>query len=334
MLRFPYRSQRPGRLTAICLGFTALAAMLAVAGSHAAAASRRPCRERCVTRFVLPSTEQSFGITRGPRRSEWFSMDTAIGRIGPTGALSTYPVPGTTGEDVGWLTAHRRVIWFAERAANKIGRITASGAITQYPIPTPASVPQAIVVGPHGDVYFTEQDGNAIGRLDPATGVVHEFAIPTASSRPIGLAMGPDGALWFTENSASQIGRMTLGGHFTEFPLAAGAAPYRIVAGPGHAVWFTELAAGKIGRITMNGRLTEYPISGGPVGITAGRDGQLYVVLFTDKALARVNQDGTVTHRWVLHGATGPLQVATGRGLDVWVTDGFAPNVYRITPYK
>jgi virginiamycin B lyase len=331
MRRFPYRSRR---LTVMSLAVAAVAAMLAVAGPHAAAASRRPCRARCVTRFVLPSTEQSFGITHGPRQSEWFSMDTAIGRINPAGVLSTYPVPGTTGEDVGWLTAHDGVIWFAERAANKIGRITASGAIRQYAIPTPAAVPQAIVVGPDGDVYFTEQDGNAIGRLDPATGAMHEFAIPTASSRPIGLALGPDGALWFTENSASQIGRMTLGGHFTEFPLAAGAAPYRIVLGPDRALWVTELAAGKVGRISTSGRLKEYPISGGPVGITAGRDGELYVVLFTDHVLARVNQRGSVTRRWVLHGATGPLQVATGRGLDVWVTDGFAPNVYRVTPYK
>lgn len=126
---------------------------------------------------------------------------------------------------------------------------------------------------------------------------------------------------------------MTLDGSFTEFPLAPNAAPNRIVAGPDGALWFAELGANKIGRITTAGELTEFPITGGPVGITVGKDGQLYVDLFFTPGLDRVNLAGQVTAHWDLPGAVGTLQVATGFGLDIWVTDTFGGKVYRVTHY-
>ena len=52
----------------------------------------------------------------------------------------------------------------------------------------------------------------------------------------------------------------------------------------------------------MNGTLTEYPIDGGPVGITVGRDHQLYVDLDFAKQVARVNLHGAVTGTWDLPG--------------------------------
>ena len=54
----------------------------------------------------------------------------------------------------------------------------------------------------------------------------------------------------------------------------------------------------------MGGTLTEYPIDGGPVGITVGDDGQLYVDLDLSKQVARMNLHGVVT------GDLGP----SGRG--------------------
>jgi len=102
------------------------------------------------------------------------------------------------------------------------------------------------------------------------------------------------------------------------------------VAGPDGALWFTELFGNKIGRITTAGDLTEYPLPGGPVGITVGKDGQLYVALFSAPGLDRVSLAGQVTGHWALPGA---LQVATGTGLAIWVADNFGGKVYRVTPY-
>ncbi len=124
---------------------------------------------------------------------------------------------------------------------------------------------------------------------------------------------------------------MTPDGTFREWSLTPGSFPNRIVAAPDGAVWFTELFGGKLGRLSMNGTLTEYPIDGGPVGITVGRDRQLYVDLDFAKQVARVNLHGVVTGAWDLPGAVAPLLIATGRGHDLWVTDTSANAVFRLS---
>jgi len=290
------------------------------------------CQTNCATAIVPPVAASPFGITSGPLGSEWFSLDDAIGRVNRQGAVTVYPVP-TPDANVGWLTTVDGVVWFAERATGKIGRIMPNGAITEYSLPSPDAVPQGIVLGPDRNLYITEQGADAIARLDPATRQVREFPVPTPDSTPLGLALGSDGALWFIERSAAKVGRMTLSGSFTEYPLAPSAFPNRIVAGPDGALWFTELFARKIGRITTAGVLTEYPIAGGPVGITVGRDRQLYVDLAFAPGVARVNLEGTVTGRWDLPGAVETLQIAKGFGLDIWVTDNLGGKLYRLTPY-
>jgi len=283
-----------------------------------------------VTAFAMAADALPFGVTAGPR-GEWVSLDTRIGRFDEAGHLTTESIP-SDGANAGWLTSDPSgSIWISERDTGKMGRVSPSGSITEFPLPAgPDAVPQGSVVAPGGDLYVTEQGANAIARLDPRTGHVTEFAVPTPDSTPLGLTLGPDGALWFTERSAAQIGRMTLGGDFREWPLDPGAFPNRIVTGPDRAVWFTELRAGMIGRISMDGTLTEFPISGGPVGITVGRDGELDVVLTSARQVARVNLHGTVTGTWDLPGALGPLQIATGRGHDLWVTDNTANMVFRL----
>jgi virginiamycin B lyase len=313
-----------------------LLAMSAGSGVTAALADDTPplCQAGCVTEFVPPGTgtHAPFGIAQGPLGSEWFADGAAntVDRISQQGTITAYPVP-TPSATPGWVTVDESGnVWFAERSAGKIGRITPDGTITEFPLPSASSIPQGIVVAPDGNLYITEQGANAIARLDPATGQVTEFPVPTPAATPLGLALGSDGALWFVERSASKIGRMTLDGTFTEYPLAPGAFPNRIVAGPDGALWFTELLANKVGRITTTGDLTEYPVSGGPVGITVGKDSQLYVALFTTPGLDRVSLAGQVSGHWDLPGA---LQAASGTGLAIWVADTFGGKVYRITPY-
>lgn len=303
------------------------------AGGTPASAGPRLCQTNCATAITPPIAASPFGITPGPLQSIWFSLDGAIGRINRQGQITTYPVP-TPNANVGWMTfGPDRSVWFAERGTGKIGRITAGGTITEFSLPTSTAVPQGIVFAPDRNIYVSEQGANAIARLNPRTGQVTDNPVPTLNSGPQSGALGPDGAIWFVERNADKIGRMTLDGTFTEYPLTPGSFPNRIVVGPDGALWFTELNTDKIGRITTRGTLTEYPINGGPVGITVGKDRQFYVDLFTAGAVARVNLAGQVTGQWALPGAVGPLQITSGFGLDIWVTDTSGGKIYRLTPY-
>ncbi len=306
----------------------------AVAARAASAAGPPVCVTGCATLIAPPYAASPFGVTQGPVGSEWFSLDNAVARVDQQGRITTYPVSDPNEQDVGWMTrGPDGEVWFAERDTGKIGRISANGSIREYALPSPDAVPQGIVFAPDGNVYVTEQGSNAIARLNPVTGAAVDIPVPTPDSGTQSGALGPDGAVWFVERGAAKIGRMTLDGHFTEYPLAPGSFPNRIVVGPDGALWFTELFGDKIGRLTTDGQLTEYPIDGGPVGITVGKDGQLYLALALADAVARVDLKGHVTGEWTLPGAVEPLQIATGFGLDIWVTDTFGGNLYRLTPY-
>jgi virginiamycin B lyase len=331
------RRHLPKTLVALVAAACIAALTMAPVGG---AAGPPPCATNCATLIAPPYPAAPFGVTSGPLGSEWFSLDHAVARIDQQGQITTYPVSDPNEQDVGWMTrGPDGSVWFAERDTGKIGRIDPNGSMREYPLPSPDAGPQGIVFAPDGNVYVTEQGSNAIARLNPVTGTATDIPVPTPNSTTQSGALGPDGAIWFIERAAAKVGRMTLNGQFTEYPLAPGAFPNRIVVGPDGALWFTELRANKVGRITTDGQLTEYPVDGGPVGITVGKDGQLYTVLnnlfapSTADAVVRLDLGGQVTGEWPLPGAGGPLLIATGFGLDLWVTDTFGGNVYRVTPY-
>jgi virginiamycin B lyase len=314
----------------------AAAVVLAALGAAGSARGGGPpqCTVDCAAPIALPYAAAPFGVTKGPLGSEWFSLDHAVARVDQQGQVFTYPVSDPNEEDVGWMTVGPDgSVWFCERDTGKVGWIDAAGHMREYNLLSPDAIPQGIVFAPDGNVYVSEQGSNAIARLNPVTGEVTDFPVPTPDSNTQSGALGSDGAVWFVERNVSKVGRMTLDGHFTEYQLADGASPNRIVAGPDGALWFTERLANKIARITTGGQLTEYPVSGGPVGITVGKDGQIYTVLFSRDAVDRLDLAGNLTGQWTLPGAGGPLQIAQGSGLDMYVTDTFGGGFYRLTPY-
>jgi len=307
---------------------------MAVSGVVPAQAQLTTCTTNCVTTIDTPPTAAGagpFGITKGPLQSEWFTYGDAVARVDRAGKVTRYPLP-TAGAETRWITTDRRDrVWFTE--FGKIGWISVSRKgntlLREYAVPYEDPGIISLVLAPNRRAYFTEQSLGRIGSINIRTGKFREYLLP--SSDPLGLTLGPDGALWYTDRANAKVGRMTLNGHARDWSLPADANLQRIVSGPDGALWFTDLRGNRLWRITTAGRLTSYPIAGGPVGISVGKDSQLYLTLFAG-ALVRVNLTGHVTGRWELPGATFALQNAPGRGFDVWATD-YNGHVYRVTPY-
>ena len=313
-------------LTALVSAGTLVLAPVAYAGPGST------CTSNCVTTYDTPPTaagEGPFGIVRGPLHSQWFTYGDAVARIDDSGTLTRYPLP-TAGAITRWMTSdnHGRV-WFTE--FGKIGWITVDGdgntLLREYALPYEDAGIISLVLAPNHRAYFSEQALGKIGSIDIRTGAYREYDLP--SSDPLGLTLGPDGALWYTDRANAKVGRITLDGRVREWSLPPTANLQRIVTGPDRALWFTDLRGNTLWRITTGGTISPYPMPGGPVGISVGGDRQLYLTLFTDGDLVRVDLHGNTTGRWDLPGATFALQNAPGRGYDVWATDNRG-HVYRV----
>jgi virginiamycin B lyase len=183
--------------------------------------------------------------------------------------IKEFLLPTPDARPLGITVGPDRKLWFVEFLGNKVGRITPSGRVTEFPIPTAGSTPDAIITGPDGNLWFTEVAGNKIGRITPE-GVITEFPVRTPDSRATVIAAGPDGNLWFTERGrphpagaldVAKVGRITTEGVITEFPVPTlGARPLGITGGRDGNVWFTESMVDKVARITPEGVVTEFPL--------------------------------------------------------------------------
>jgi streptogramin lyase len=205
-----------------------------------------------VTEFRAPQTINGdlHGLIVGPDNYLWFTGPSLMGKVGPSGVFTEYPVPGyfRTNTPANLAVGPDHNIWFTLPWANEVGYVTTTGSYHLF-----------------------------------TTGI-------SSNAFPTGITAGPDGAMWFTEPAIDQVARITTSGVVSEFSvgITKGSAPNNIVIGSDGAMWFTEpvaignhIANPQIGRITVNGVVTEYAIPnwGGCGSIVMGRDGNIW---FTD----------------------------------------------------
>jgi streptogramin lyase len=294
-----------------------------------------------VTEFPIPNGFLSKGITTGPDGNIWFAEYSYIGRITPSGVITTFLTPTPVGHNTAITAGPDGNLWYTVPVnQNVVGRISPSGVITEFAVDDPTGwnyhSPLGITAGPDGNLWFAETPGGSptpafgnIGRITPS-GQITQFSVPSAGSSISYIAQGPDGNLWFTESSANQIGRITTAGAVTEFSIPTPASnPLFIAAGPDGNIWFTESNAGQIGRITPAGVVTEFPLPP-PIwlisltSIAAGPDGNLWFTEFENSTVGRITPAGVITE-FSLPTWRNPYGITTGPDGNLWLTEGGGP---------
>ncbi len=168
------------------------------------------------------------GLAAGPDGNMWFTGNHLIGKMTPSGAVTTYALPAST-FPLSITGGPDGNVWFA--TLNTISSISPDGSITDYPLPF---APGEIVTGPDGNLWFPEPS-NRFGRMT-VSGVRTDFST-SISAGASGIAVGPDGALWFTEFFGDRIGRITTSGEVTEYDMPAGIRPGPLTAGGDGNMW-------------------------------------------------------------------------------------------------
>jgi len=253
-------------------------------------------------------------IAAGSDGNMWFTEQpgNTVAKITPAGVVTECPaIPTLASDPRGIIGASDGNLWFTEFAGSKITRVTTACAYTEFSTLFATDGPQLLTDRGDGNVWFTGFTGNHVGFQGLTSGVSGETTVPTANSHPFGIAPAPDLNLYFTENAVDQLGRIPmLFGAITEVPLATGSAPEQIVRGPatettcggGPCMWFTEFGTSRVARLNPAGwpapTISEFPTttaSSNPIGITAGKDGALWVTESGLDKIGRVSVNGSVS---------------------------------------
>ena len=200
-----------------------------------------------LTEFNVPgSFVRLDDVARGPDGNVWFTANSIVGKVTPSGTVTTYAANGagfTFGN--GLTVGADGAMWFA--AFNGIGRVTTGGQVTVFQVPDAS--PDNLTRGPDGRIWFTDTFDNTVSRMS-TSGQVSSYLFPSPDARPGGMTMGSDGNLWVTENSRENLARITPGGVITEFPLDTFTSPGDITTGPDGHLWFCTFFR-DIGRVTL-----------------------------------------------------------------------------------
>lgn len=259
-------------------------------------------------------------MVRGPDGNLWFSNPDSIGRLTPSGELTTFPVDTSVGL---MAVGGDGRIWFDTSAG--VGAITVEGTVSEYP--ASGQVAWSMAAAPGSGVWIAAgPDG--IVRIEP-DGSSTSVPVP-ADFHGLAVAPGEEGSVWFLAGSPSgppaAVGRIDAGGQVTTFAVGA-RSDNALVAGPDGGAWFT--ASGGVGRVTPTGVVTVVPVPGGtPSVLASGVDGAVWFAQPSTDLVGKVTVTGVVT---TFAGIDGPSALAAGPDEAMWVTrrDG---QVSRITP--
>jgi virginiamycin B lyase len=343
-------------LVAVSTALVALATAMLFAPRFASAALP-PGAEGKGVEFALGEGSLPQVIALGPDGNLWFTLDHSlgpdeIGRLVPTGELTTFAVPSTMPAGAsqvsleGITTGTDGNLWFTGQGGEgaTIGSISTAGQVSLVPLAHPARFPTTIAAGPGGRLWFTSsgrQSDSWIGELEP-DGQVREFLQRSAFTE--GITAGPEGNMWFlgasttSRPSAGQVGRITPAGKVSRFPVPGAEGVPQGIAASGGRIWFgVETEEPAIASVDRGGRIRELPLpapSGGASGyvnsIVPARGGGVWFVGNIPQIFGRVSADGEVRRTLLQSDATFHRGLAMGPEGNLWATS--SGGLLRIEP--
>ncbi|HEY9085785.1 MAG TPA: hypothetical protein VIN40_07615 [Candidatus Tyrphobacter sp.] len=191
--------------------------------------------------FTIPTANaQATSIVLGSDGALWFTESGAnrIGRVTLAGAITDYPVSGTT--PLSAALGSDGAIWFTLNGSNQIGSITPGATVTLYTVPTANSQPFDIVPGSDNALWFTEHATGKLGR-STVTGSITEVSL-TGCAAPGALRQGVDGDFYVlcTGASPSVLQYNPQTAVTKSFPVKAGTVPQRAAIGFDGKLYFTD----------------------------------------------------------------------------------------------
>jgi virginiamycin B lyase len=211
----------------------------------------------------------------------------------------------------------------------------ATHKITQFTMKSPGNQPGDMTIGNDGNVWFVDHATNKIGRIT-RTGGIAGFAAKKGS-HPTSITTGSDGAVWFTETATNTIGRTTTGSNMTHFALPAAIKSARgITAGPDGRIYVAGYSSHNIGVFDPTTHkwhiFATLAAGSGPVRMTTGADGNLYVTESKKHAVAEITVPGKVVSVIGLPVGAAASRIVSGPDGNLWVTEPGLNKVAIVTP--
>jgi len=229
-----------------------------------------------------------------------------------TPTLVTTPVSGLAAPPLGIAIAPDGNLMVSQGATHSILNIDGGGSVTIFAggngsgfvdgaVASAAfNIPNGVFShAASGDLYVADGHNNAIRRI--SNGVVSTLAGGTQGHRdglgttaqfyfPLGITMSPDGNLYVTDFYNHLIRMITPGGEVTTFAgsgtagavndqgtAAAFNGPYGIASDVAGNLYVCDLNNDLVRKITPGGQVTTLLNLAAPMGIVAGKNGELYV---------------------------------------------------------
>jgi streptogramin lyase len=118
-----------------------------------------------------------------------------------------------------------------------------------------------------------------------------------------------------------------------ETPLTPGGQVYELNLDSQGILWISDASAGEIwGFNAESGAYTLYPVGGGPSDAHGDGAGAFWWADFTSNQLSRLSTGTNQITIWEVPDSTGLYTIALTSSGDVWVSDYYTANLYKLDP--